>query len=357
MRTLLLSTALMGVCAVNANAQKRMTLHEEFTGENCTTCAAVNPSFWTLCDLASNKTKLIHIAYMAPVIGAGPFYSTPAPLPMQQARSMYYTLSFGAEGRYDGVVPNLTTCGSTPGMVSCFTQADIDNEANVPSIFYINATHYFNAAHDSVFGKVVVTPSALAATSQHKLRIAFAKSMNFATPPGASSEKDFSNVVRAMFPDAGGITMASSMAAGVPVTYTYQGKIGGLETLSNFTTPDSMFVVWIQNDATKAIRQAARSTYVSPVGIDAMASSVSELNIFPNPANDQVNIQCVFGNPAATTITLTNMLGQVVLERKFEAGERTINENISLNSISSGVYFVTIAANGEKQTRKFTVSK
>jgi len=67
MKLKLLASAAVIAIAFSASAQTRMTLHEEFTGENCPPCASTNPAFWALCN--SNSDKVIHITYMCPSIG------------------------------------------------------------------------------------------------------------------------------------------------------------------------------------------------------------------------------------------------------------------------------------------------
>ena len=74
MKKTLLTLAIAQAVAFGAFAQ-RMTLHEEFTGENCGPCASTNPGFWALCDTAPNVPKLIHISYMAPIPSPGWYYA------------------------------------------------------------------------------------------------------------------------------------------------------------------------------------------------------------------------------------------------------------------------------------------
>jgi hypothetical protein len=352
MKKLLLSAMVLSACLNHANAQTRMTLHEEFTGENCPPCASTNPGFWALCN--SNASKLIHITYLCPIPSAGPFYNTTIPNPMLVARANYYTVPFAPFGRYDGVIPNASA--TYPGHPTYFTQSDIDAEAAIPSPFAITATHYFNTAKDSVFGKVIVKAVSAVSSTQLKLRAAFCKSMFFTSSPGTNGEEDYENVVRAMFPDATGQAIAASWAVNAQVIYTYKGKIKGLETLTNYSTPDSMFVVWVQDDADKKVKQAAKSTY-APVGINETIPSVSNINIFPNPASNFINVRCILENPLQTNITITNSVGQVVLEKEFASSQKAFNENIALNNVSNGVYFITISNNGDKVSRQFSVVK
>src|SRR3954468_20170729 len=64
------TSILFGLMAIGvfATAQTRMSLYEEFTGENCPPCAATNPGLNTL--LAANATKVIPIKWQVPIPSA-----------------------------------------------------------------------------------------------------------------------------------------------------------------------------------------------------------------------------------------------------------------------------------------------
>ena len=61
MKKLLLIAATIGIAA-SSNAQ-RMSIYEEFSGENCGPCAASNPALWTL--MSANTSKVILVKYQS----------------------------------------------------------------------------------------------------------------------------------------------------------------------------------------------------------------------------------------------------------------------------------------------------
>jgi hypothetical protein len=56
------------ITALCTNAQVRMSLFEEFTGENCAPCASTNPALNVT--LANNSTKVIAIKWQVPIPSA-----------------------------------------------------------------------------------------------------------------------------------------------------------------------------------------------------------------------------------------------------------------------------------------------
>ena len=62
MKKSILSFALMSVFTVSAQTP-RLSLFEEFTGENCPPCAATNPALNALLAQPTNTTKVVAIKW------------------------------------------------------------------------------------------------------------------------------------------------------------------------------------------------------------------------------------------------------------------------------------------------------
>jgi hypothetical protein len=93
------------------------------------------------------------------------------------------------------------------------------------------------------------------------------------------------------------------------------------------------------------------------------ATDVQELNnftglaLFPNPASDLLTIRTNLNTPAATTVTITNTIGQVVFAHQYPQAGSLFAENISLSNVPAGLYLVKIESNGSSVTEKVIVSK
>jgi hypothetical protein len=74
---------------------------------------------------------------------------------------------------------------------------------------------------------------------------------------------------------------------------------------------------------------------------------------YPNPAKEKTFIEVNFTSSDAS-LTLSNILGEVVQIQKLPHSGTFV---IDVSEIPAGVYFYTLAADGQKVTRKLTVKK
>ena len=110
----------------------------------------------------------------------------------------------------------------------------------------------------------------------------------------------------------------------------------------------------------KASNPSGTAQIVQPVVVDFFCLGVEEnnnvlagVNVFPNPAHDQVNLSIPAG-VENFKIKVVNVLGAVVLEEKVSNNTKDV---ISLNMSNKpkGVYFMSLEANNEKITRKIVI--
>lgn len=83
---------------------------------------------------------------------------------------------------------------------------------------------------------------------------------------------------------------------------------------------------------------------------------MSNLSVIPNPANDDARIAFTLTDASNTTITITNMLGQVVAEQDFalQSGYHEISlQNFSNLSLQNQMYFVSLQNENQIKTCKF----
>jgi hypothetical protein len=243
-----------------ASAQQRLVLYEEFSGENCGPCAAVNPGLWTLLSGGTNPSKIMLIKYQTPIPSGGPIYAQNTVDP--GARRSYYGVNSAPNARMDGAMPP----GPNAGHPVDLTQAHIDAAAAIASPFNITVTN--TVVGTTLNTSVQVNAVAAYTGTNVKLRVALVESLHFATPPGTNGETDFHHVVRKMYSSADGQAIQNTWTAGQTQTYTTTGEIPAYVDRTN----DLFVVVWIQNDADKKVAQAARSTNL-PLAINDAASA------------------------------------------------------------------------------------
>jgi hypothetical protein len=86
-------------------------------------------------------------------------------------------------------------------------------------------------------------------------------------------------------------------------------------------------------------------------------SNLSALQLFPNPAQDNLNIAFNTDNDASSQISVYNVSGQRILSSQVATitGSNTYNLNTSV--LSNGIYIFEIANNGDVQRMKFTIGR
>lgn len=152
-------------------------------------------------------------------------------------------------------------------------------------------------------------------------------------------------------------------AAGTKVTKTYtytipagyvanQMKVVGFVAKYGSTTTDRAIENAIQTKV-KTLPATATGATTNVTAVKTMA----DVRIYPNPAKNFITVTGVLDNPTDTKIVIYNSLGQVVKETEYKAGGSIFGENISLNELSNGTYFMDIVNNGERISKQFTINK
>lgn len=299
MRKIFLTAALaaMSSAAFAQLNQQRLSLYEEFSGENCAPCAAYNPGFWTLLSTVNSTTnnpaKVLLIKYQSPIPSAGPIYN--AYKTVTNARIAYYSVPFAPYSRLDGMQYGT-------GNIANASQANIDQANAVPTPFNIAATHAWIANGDSV--KITVNLAAISAYAPTganlKLRMALIEHLQYDTAPGTNGEREFHNVVREMYPNALGTQLANSWTAGQTQTLTLKGRVPSY--VDKAPSGITRVVVWVQDDNNKSIAQAGVSTYM-PIALD-MGSAALKV-----PAS----LVCVAGNASVSPVLTLENAGTTTL--------------------------------------------
>jgi hypothetical protein len=79
-------------------------------------------------------------------------------------------------------------------------------------------------------------------------------------------------------------------------------------------------------------------------------SSLSGIEIFPNPANETLNVKC---NILITELSLYNSLGELVCRKPLAAG----SSEIDLSAEEKGIYFLLVTAGNCTETKRIVIIK
>jgi hypothetical protein len=83
--------------------------------------------------------------------------------------------------------------------------------------------------------------------------------------------------------------------------------------------------------------------------------TLNNINVYPNPASNQLNVVFNMTQNADVTVSLTNMIGQTVSTKSMtNVNNGTVN--FTTSSLANGVYIYTISANGERTTGQVVIA-
>ena len=306
------TTTLLSLLAVGtvAMAQSpRMSLYEEFTGENCGPCAATNPGLDPI--LAGNANNTVVLKWQVAIPSAPSLMTS---LYQQNkteidARDAYYSINSAPSARQDG--QSATVFGATSDHPGYTTAGILNTAAAVTSPFTITMNRAWNATFDAITVTGTITASNTYTTTgtNLKFRVVMAeKQVDYATAPGSNGETQFHHVARKSFPDlANGTAMSNTWASAQTQTFSI------VCTLPSYIWDKSQveMVGFIQDDANKKVLQSVLAAPV-PLQNDAAATSISNLPAITcaTALNPQVVVKNN-GTNAITSMTLNPFVNGV----------------------------------------------
>jgi len=91
------------------------------------------------------------------------------------------------------------------------------------------------------------------------------------------------------------------------------------------------------------------------VGENEAVNPMTAVRVYPNPATDVLNIEVNASQSSAMSINVFNIMGQKVMESNVNINAGINTPTINTADFASGIYFVTVKANGFENTMKFIV--
>jgi hypothetical protein len=92
------------------------------------------------------------------------------------------------------------------------------------------------------------------------------------------------------------------------------------------------------------------------VGINEIAG-ISALSLYPNPAATSCNLSILSEERMAVTMTLTDMVGAVVGNDKWELAAGATMHSLDLSNMAAGMYTITLKTESGNLTRKLNIIK
>ena len=98
---------------------------------------------------------------------------------------------------------------------------------------------------------------------------------------------------------------------------------------------------------------------IRPVGLgineQEAINPMTATRVYPNPATDMLNIEVNASQASEMNISVYNIMGQNVMNQNVNITTGMNTRSISTSELNSGIYFVTVKANGFENTMKFIV--
>ncbi len=132
-------------------------------------------------------------------------------------------------------------------------------------------------------------------------------------------------------------------------TWSAIGTVKGAKTsnvVNNYGLVDYKAVAGFQYYRLKQIDLDGTVNYSKAIAVNFSKASTLNVNLFPNPAKDALNITTENNATGEVNIQILNSMGETVYNQVLEAG---LVQSIDITSFIPGVYYVTVIAEGESK--------
>ncbi len=312
--------------------RNRISLIEHFTNTSEMNCLHADSVLDHFTD--NNKLCVVDIQYHTGNPAGDPFYEDNPVIP--STREFYYGLSGIPFGLLNGGSSDIHRFDYDPGSKPLDKNAAIV-ESLRESLFGINISSEFtdnNILQAEVeFFALKNVPSA-----EISVRVAVIERV-ISGINGQNGDTIFSNVVKALLPDAAGTSFNKAWFQGD------HSKIYLNWPIQRVYNPSELRVVaFIQNESTSEIYQAALDTIVGITGIEKMPwekpSDEKRFLIYPNPANSFAGIAFNGETRSEMTLELVNNSGRTIFSTTIPAG--TTRFEIPVADQPEGLYMIRL---------------
>ena len=136
----------------------------------------------------------------------------------------------------------------------------------------------------------------------------------------------------------------------LPYTYEWAGEAVSLDSsLANLAPGDYSVTVTDANGCMDNIM----FTIDESTSLEAIESTIENLQVFPNPTSDFVAINLTFNEIQEGRILILNKVGQQVWQQDF--AEKNINLSVGVNEWSAGIYYMMIQTEKGIKTEEIVV--
>ncbi len=90
-------------------------------------------------------------------------------------------------------------------------------------------------------------------------------------------------------------------------------------------------------------------------GLKTLESVLSNVNVFPNPSADIINITLKVKSEQKVSLELVDLTGKVLLSKDLGLVQGESKQTLNINGISKGIYFVKVVSDKGTETKKIII--
>ncbi len=256
----------------------------------------------------------------------------------------------------DNQAPDITVLGDTvvwvavgsgpyadPGATAndCY-DGDLTDSISVVSTVNTSAAGVYTITY------TVTDAAGNTATATRTVRVATAPNCTFTIVPSSTIGGRFN--FQYANPGGGALSWTWNYGNGGGVSNTTNGNI-----VYSYTTNGTYTVRFC---ATNPIGTCCDSQTINVTNVSVQDINLNNnISVYPNPANDVLNVSIDVTNASDATIKIVNIVGAEVYTKALGSINGTLNEKINVSNLESGIYFLKLQTATGSATKKITVSR
>lgn len=326
--------------ALNADAQ-RVPLFEVFTSSTCGPCKAGNQVYENVI-AGKPATEYVSVKYQQNFPSTGDPYCTTE---SQSRRSSYYGINS---------IPRMEIDGGWDQNAQSFTNALYNQYKAVPEEYQISGGYTLNPTTKTITAKLKYKPlTTTAAATGARLYVVIIESQTVQNVK-SNGETVFYNVVKKMLPNQSGTLLSGAVlnkTDSMSFNFTFPGSYrlpGSATDKINLATEHSVenfnnlkVVAWVQG-SDKTVYNAANLAKVGSLGISTVSNTVDGLKVYPNPANNVVNVNLDMKKSDNLSASLISVNGSVAAQQTIQANAGNNTISFDTQNLAAGYYNLVV---------------
>jgi len=109
------------------------------------------------------------------------------------------------------------------------------------------------------------------------------------------------------------------------------------------------------SNSTNLLSQGFHQTYYLISSIDKLSSEIGEINVFPNPTQDWMNVSLSFDEARNVEMFLYDPNGRLIFSKQEKGSAFTLNT--SIKELPAGTYFLSFIIDNNRFKQSFKIQK